>query len=384
MLIRILIRNAFRHKLRSILTITGIAIAVLAYGLLHTVIDAWYAGVAASSANRLVTRNSISLVFRLPLSYREKIRVVDGVEIVSYGNWFGGYYRDEKDFFANFAIDPVSYLNLYPEYKISEQEKTSFLKNRKGCLAGKKLTERFGWEVGDSITLTGTIYPGKWEFVLNAVYEGRHKNVDETMFFFHWDYFNETLKKERPFSADTVGFYIIGIDKPENAASIAEAIDATFKNSLAETLTETEKAFQLGFVTMSEAILKAIQLVSFVIIVIILVVVANTMVMSVRERTAEYAVLKTIGFSGVHIAALIIGESMIITLIGGTLGTLATYPAAAVFSNAVGTFFPVFNITIKTIVMDAIVTLIVGLFAGMFPAWRAMSIRISEGLRKIG
>ncbi|MCF6148543.1 MAG: FtsX-like permease family protein [Candidatus Kuenenia sp.] len=384
MIIRILIRNAFRHKLRSILTITGIAIAILAYGLLHTVIDAWYAGVAASSANRLVTRNSISLVFRLPLSYREKIRSVDGVEIVSYGNWFGGYYRDEKDFFANFAVEPVSYLNLYPEYKIAEREKTSFLKNRKGCIAGKKLTERFGWEVGDSITLTGTIYPGKWEFVLSAVYKGKHKNVDETMFFFHWDYLNETLKKERPFSADNVGFYMIGIDKPENAASIAEAIDTTFKNSLAETLTETEKAFQLGFVAMSETILKAIQLVSFVIIVIILVVVANTMVMSVRERTAEYAVLKTIGFSGGHIAALIIGESMTITLIGGVFGILATYPAATVFSNAVGDYFPVFNITKGTILMDAAVTVIVGLSAGVVPAWGAMSIRIAEGLRRIG
>ena len=384
MVIKILIRNAFRHKLRSVLTIAGIAIAVLAYGLLHTVIDAWYAGVAASSANRLVTRNSISLVFRLPLSYREKIRSADGVKIVSYGNWFGGYYRDEKDFFANFAVEPVSYLKLYPEYKISENETTSFLKNRKGCLVGKKLADRFGWTVGDSITLVGTIYPGKWEFVLSAVYEGKHKNVDETMFFFHWDYFNETMKKARSFSADNVGFYIIGIDRPENAAGIAEAIDAMFKNSLAETLTETEKAFQLGFVAMSEAILKAVQLVSFVIIVIILIVVANTMVMSVRERTAEYAIFKTIGFSGGYIAALIIGESMMITLTGGILGIFATYPAAIAFSNAVGTYFPVFNITGETIFMDAVVIIIVGLSAGILPAWRAMSVRISEGLRKIG
>ena len=384
MIVKILIRNAFRHKLRTSLTICGIAIAILAYGLLNTVIDAWYAGVEASAANRLVTRNSISLIFRLPLSYREKIRSIDNVETVSYGNWFGGYYKDEKNFFANFAVEPNSYLKLYPEYKIPENEKTSFLKNRRGCLIGKKLADRFGWRIGDNIVLISRIYPGKWEFVLMGIYRGNQKSVDETLFFFHWDYFNEMIKKLRPFSADNVGFYIIGVDKPENAALTAKTIDKGFENSLAETLTETEKAFQLGFVSMSESILDAIKLVSFVIIVIILVVVANTMVMSVRERINEYAVLKTLGFSGRHIAVLILGESILITTIGGMVGVVATFPAARIFSYAVGTFFPVFNVTKETLIQDVIVTLIVGITAGILPTWRATTIRITDGLRKIG
>jgi putative ABC transport system permease protein len=359
------------------------AVAILAFGLLRTVIDAWYAGVEASSATRLVTRNSISLVFRLPLSYRDKIRRIKGVKIVSYGNWFGGYYIDKKNFFANFAVEPWSYLELYPEYVISDDQRAKFVSDRKGCLVGRKLAEQFDWSIGDTITLTGTIFPGKWDFLLCAIYDGWDKNIDETLFFFHWDYLNESLKKNQPVSAGHVGFYIIGIENPYIAARIADSIDRTFKNSLAETLTETEKAFQMGFVTMSEAIIKAIQLVSVVVIFIILAVVAHTMGMSVRERIGEYAVFKTLGFRAWHITFLIIGESMVITAFGGVMGILLTFPAARGFSEAVGRFFPVFNITWETMCLDLTVTVIVGFAAGIYPAFRAATVRIAEGLRRI-
>jgi putative ABC transport system permease protein len=384
MIFKILLRNAFRHKLRTFLTVCGMAIAILAFGLLRTVIDAWYIGVEASSATRLVTRNSISLIFRLPLSYRDAIRRIEGVEIVSYGNWFGGYYIDEKDFFANFAVEPKSYLELYPEYVIPDDQRVKFINDRKGCLIGRKLVERFGWSIGDTITLTGTIFPGKWDFLICGIYDGRDKNIDETLFFFHWDYLNESLKKNQPVSSDHVGFYIIGIENPYIAAKTADVIDRTFKNSLAETLTETEKAFQMGFVTMSEAIIKAIQLVSLVVIFIILAVVANTMGMSVRERIGEYAVFKTLGFRARQITLLIMGESMVITTFGGVTGILLTFPAAWGFSEAVGKFFPVFNITWETMYMDLTVTVIVGFVAGIFPAFRAVSVPIAEGLRRIG
>ncbi|MBZ0110580.1 MAG: FtsX-like permease family protein [Candidatus Scalindua rubra] len=381
---KILFRNAFRHKLRTFLTVCGMAVAILSFGLLRTVIDAWYIGVEASSETRLVTRNSISLIFRLPLAYRDTIRRVDGVEIVSYGNWFGGYYIDRKDFFANFAVEPKSYLELYPEYVIPDDQKVKFTSDRKGCLVGKKLADRFGWSVGDTVTLTGTIFPGKWDFILRGIYEGRTKNIDETLFFFHWNYLNESIKKIQSTSVDHVGFYIIGIENPYIAAETSEAIDKFFKNSLAETLTETEKAFQLGFVAMSEAIIKAIQLISLVIIFIILIVVANTMGMSVRERIGEYAVLKTLGFRARQITMLIMGESMVITIIGGITGIILTFPAAMGFSLAVGQFFPVFNITGETLYLDMAVTVTVGLLAGIFPAYRAVTVRIAEGLRRIG
>jgi ABC-type transport system, involved in lipoprotein release, permease component len=384
MIFKILFRNAFRHKLRTFLTVCGMAVAILSFGLLRTVIDAWYIGVEASSETRLVTRNSISLIFRLPLAYRDTIRRVDGVEIVSYGNWFGGYYVDKKDFFANFAVEPKSYLKLYPEYVIPDDQKVKFTSDRKGCLVGKKLADRFGWNVGDTVTLTGTIFPGKWDFILRGIYEGRTKNIDETLFFFHWNYLNESIKKIQSTSVDHVGFYIIGIKNPYIAAETSETIDKFFKNSLAETLTETEKAFQLGFVAMSEAIIKAIQLISLVVIFIILIVVANTMGMSVRERIGEYAVLKTLGFRARQITLLIMGESMVITIIGGITGIILTFPAAMGFSLAVGQFFPVFNITGETLYLDMAVTVTVGLLAGIFPAYRAVTVRIAEGLRRIG
>ncbi len=381
---KLIFRNAFRHKLRAFLTVLGVTIAILAFGLLRTVISAWYAGVEASSASRLVTRNSISLVFSLPVSYQEKIRQIKGVKLVSYGNWFGGFYIDEKNFFANYAVEPKNYLELYPELLIPPDQKAAFFRDRKAAVAGKKLADKYGWKIGDMITLKGTIFPGNWDFVLRGIYKGRDQTVDETAFFFQWDYLNETLKKTVPRRADQVGFYMIGVTNPNVAAEVAERIDGNFKNSLAETLTETEKAIQLGFISMTEAIVIAIKLVSFVIIFIIMAVVANTMAMTARERIGEYAVFKTLGFRGFHVAGLIFGESIVITMIGAACGILLTFPAAKIFAKELSTFFPIFHVEIKTVYMDMIAAFIVAFVAGIFPTWRAVNIRIADGLRRIG
>jgi putative ABC transport system permease protein len=383
MLLKLVLRNSFRHRLRSLLTVAGMGVAILAFALLRTVVSAWYAGVEASSANRLVTRNSISLVFPLPLSYRDKIRQIDGVKKVSYGNWFGGYYIDRKNFFANFAVEPESYLSLYPEYLLPDSQRTAFYRDRKSCVAGRKLARRFGWEIGDTITLTGTIFPGNWDFVLRGIYRGRDDTIDENQFFLHWDYINETLKKTVPRRADQVGFYVVGIAAAELAAKTAEAIDRAFKNSRAETLTETEKAFQLSFVSMSEAIITAIRLVSFVVIVIILVVVANTMVMSVRERAGEYAVFKTLGFGSFYLAALILGESLLIAGLGGAAGIVLTFPATKAFAAAVGNWFPVFKVEALTVYLAVAAALVVGIVAAVIPIWRVVSVRVVEGLGRI-
>jgi putative ABC transport system permease protein len=359
------------------------AVAILAFCLLQTVIDAWYAGVAASSSTRLISRNAISLVFSLPLFYRERIRQVDGVTVVSYGNWFGGYYQDPKNFFANFAIEPRTYLELYPEFVMQETDKTAFLRDRRGVAVGRKLAERFGWNLGDEITLKGTIFPGDWPMVIRAIYTGRDKTVDETQLFFHWDYLNETLKQSLPGQADRIGFYVVGVRNPDRAAETSEVIDTLFKNSTAETLTETEKAFQLSFVAMSETILTAVRLVSFVVIVIILVVVANTMAMSVRERLWEYAVLKTLGFVSGQIALLILGESLVITLLGGGLGIALTFPAAQAFAQSVGkVIFPTFHVAPLTLYEALGAAVSVGVAAALLPARQAVRARIAEGLRR--
>ncbi len=382
--LKLIFKNAFRHKLRTFLTILGVAIAILAFGLLRTVISTWYLGVETASATRLVTRNAISLVFPLPLSYQDKIRQIEGVKNVSYGTWFGGIYIDEKHFFATIAMEPQTYLASSPEIIIQQDQKTAFFRNRKSAVAGRKLVERYGWKIGDIITLRGTIYPGNWDFILRAIYKGRDENVDETAFFFHWDYLNETLKQTAPSRADKVGWYLIEITRPDLAADVSLKIDKTFKNSLAETLTETEKAFTMSFIAMTEAIVIAIQLVSFVIIFIIMAVVANTMSMTARERISEYAIFKTLGFGGLHISGLIFGESLFITMLGAALGIISTFPAAKIFSKALSMYFPVFNVTPDTIYMDIGVSFLVAFMAAVFPTWRAIQIRIADGLRRIG
>ena len=384
MILKILFRNAFHNKLRSGLTILGIAVAILAFGLLRTVINSWYSGVEAASTSRLVTRNAISIIFPLPISYKEKIRQIEGVKIVSWGNWFGGIYIDEKNFFANFCVDPRTYFELYPEFVLDPVQKKTFLADRKGFVAGRKLAAKYRWKPGHTVTLKGTIYPGNWDFVLRGIYQGRDKTVDETQFFFHWDYLNETMKKAAPSRAEQVGFYMIGVVRPDVAPDTALAIDKAFKNSLAETLTETEKAFNQGFIAMSGAIVTAIQMVSFVVIIIIMAVVANTMAMTTRERTGDYAIMKTLGFGGKDITVLIFGESLVITSTGCIIGMILTYPAAHAFGSSLATFFPVFIVSTDTLYYDAGAAILIAILAALIPTRHAIRIRIAYGLRRIG
>ena len=383
-LLKLLSRNAFRHPLRTLLTILGITVAILAFGLLQTVVSAWYAGVNASSSTRLISRNAVSLVFSLPIAYQERIRHIEGVSAVSYANWFGGVYITEKNFFASFAIEPKSYLALYPEFVLAPEEKRAFLLDRKGCVVGRKLAERFGWKIGDTIPLKGTIYPGSWEFVVRGIYSGAEKSTDESQFFFQWDYLNESLKKTVARRANQIGVYVIGLKNPQTAADVSLAIDSSFRNSLAETLTETEKAFQLSFVSMTEAIVVAIRIVSFVVIIIIMAVVANNMAMTARERIGEYAIFKAMGFQGHHIAGMVFGESLFITAAGGCIGILLTFPVARKFGEIMGNFFPVFQVDPLTLYMDLAFCLIVGVVAGIFPTWRAIRIKVADGLRRVG
>ncbi|WP_179403967.1 ABC transporter permease [Burkholderia guangdongensis] len=381
--LKLIARNALRHRLRTLLTIAGLLIAVLAYGLLHTVVDAWYAGAAAASNARLVTRNAISLVFPLPVSYENRIRGVDGVTSVARSNWFGGVYRDPKNFFAMFAVSD-NYLDLYPEFILPQQQRADYRRDRQGCLVGRQLADQFGFKVGDVIPIKGTIYPGTWKFVVRGILDGRDDTTITRQLIFHWDYLNETVRKTTPRQADQVGVYVLGIANPDDAAAISRNVDNTFKNSLAETLTETEQAFQLGFVAMSNQIIAAIRIVSYVVIVIIMAVMANAMAMSARERTVEYATLKALGFGPAFVALLVFGESLAIAAVGGGLGMLAMPPAASLFKQATGGVFPVFNVSAQTLALQAACSLAIGLAAAIVPAWQAAHVRVVEGLRAIG
>lgn len=380
-LLKLLLRNAFRHRLRTGLTILGLVVAITAFGLLRTLINAWYAGVEASSSTRLVTRSAISLTFALPLSYAPRIKAVDGVTAVSWANWFGGIYQSEKNFFPQFAVEPASYLKLYPEYVLKPEEKEAFLRDRQGAVVGRKLAAQYGWKIGDQIPLRGTIYPGTWTFTLRGIWTGAEARTDENQMLVHYELVNESIKQRFPGRGDSTGAFIVGIDQPANAALISQHIDAEFRNSLAETLSETEAAFQLSFVSMSDAILAAIQAVSFIIIVIIMAVMANTMTMTARERLSEYATLKALGFPPRFVVALLFGESLLIAVIGGALGLLATFPAVAGIAHALGSFLPAFHITPLTMGLQIGAALLVGTVAAAWPAWRMSHIDIVSGLR---
>ena len=383
-LIKLIFRNIFRHKLRTGLTVLGIVVAIVAFGLLSTVVDAWYAGANASSDARLITRNAISLIFPLPINYRDKIRQVDGVKTVSFGNWFGGIYKEPKNFFPKFAVDPATYFQLYPEFIIAEAERAAFARDRKGAIIGRKLATLYGFKIGDSIPIIGDIYPGTWQFVVRGIYDGRDAKIDTSQLFFQWEYLNETMKSKFARRANQTGIYFIEIKDPKMAATVARDVDKIFKNSLAETLTETEKAFQLGFIAQTEAIVIAIRIVSYVVILIILAVMANTMAMTARERLSEYATLKALGFGPAFLATLIFGESLMICAIGAAIGIALTFPVAGWFGSQVGTLFPVFEISRETLLLQVICATVVGVIAALVPSYRATSVKIVDGLRSIG
>jgi putative ABC transport system permease protein len=385
----LIFKNAIRHRLRSVLTVLGIAIAILAFALLRTVIVSWYSGVEASNPNRIVTRNAASLAFPLPVSYKETIQSIPGVELVTYSHWFAGIYIDEKhSFFPQFAIETSpAWFNIFPEVVIPTDQREAFLHERNSAIAGIKIAKRNGWQIGQKIQMRGTFFPGEWEFVLRGIYTGATPMTDDTWFIFHWQYLDERLRQTESWRAGQVGWLTAKVSDPNLAGEISQAIDQRFKNSLAETLTETERSFMAGFVSMSSAIILALETVSIVIIFVILAVLSNTMAMAARERLSEFAILKTLGFRARHLIFLIIGESLLISIFGGVLGIVLTYPAARGFWKALGdlsgAIFPAFEVTPLTTMICGLIAIGVGLVSGLFPAWRAATLRIAEGLRKL-
>lgn len=382
--LKLIFKNTLRHKLRTVLTILGMSIAVIAFGLLRTVVTIWDSSVDATAADRLVTRQAVSFIFPLPVSYKEKILSVDGVKDVSGAAWFQGVYKDKNNFFARVAVDD-DFFKVYPEFLVSKEELQNYMKSRNGCIIGLDISTQYKLKVGDQMVLEGDIFPGRWEFVVQGIYKPRNKNTDDTQMLFHFDYLNERMKVETPERANQVMWYIVRIDEPKQSARISNEIDAFFKNSTAETKTETERAFAQGFVSASGAIITAMNVMSFVIIGIIMLVLANTMIMSARERTREYAVFKTLGFSAKHLIGLILGESLLISFLGGGIGLFLTFPLVEGFEQAMPKgYFPFFYIEPITVVLAVSATVLVGILSAIFPIQRALSTKIVDGFRFVG
>jgi len=372
--------NIFRNKRRSILTVMSVMVALFLFATLRTVITSFQAAVDFADVNRLVARNKISLIFPLPLAYREQIAAVEGVTGVSYGNWFGGTYIDEKNFFAQFAVDPETYFTLYPEFIVPEDQLNTFKRERNSCIVGEGLANQYGWKVGDVVPLKGTIFPGDWEFVIRGIYNGgTDDTVDKRQLFFHWSYLDE-----RNFMGQgNVGFYIVQTRDAQLAPRVSQAIDARFANSATETYTETEAAFQLGFISMMGNVQFAVNLIGFAVVVAIILVAMNTMMMAARERISELAIMKILGFTDGAVVTMVASEAMLIALIGGGLGCLIARVLFEQTGFTMGGFFPSFIVRETTIVQGLLISALLGGLSALWPAVQAARLREAEALRHL-
>jgi putative ABC transport system permease protein len=325
-------------------------------------------------------RNSTSIIFPLPYSYRARIANVPGIRSVSLGNWFGGVYQDKKNFFAKFAVDAETYLPMYPEFHVPPGQYRDFLADRKGCLVGRKLAAKYGFRLGDTIPIIGDIYPGEWQFDVRGIYSAAKAGADETMMLFHWKYLDESLPRR---IQGQVGFYIVQLESPADAGRIAKALDAEFDNSSDRTLTETEKAFQTEFVRMMGNIGLLVRAIGSAVVFAILLVAGNTMAMSARERTTEIAVLKTLGFRGHILGSLVVAEGLFLTLLGWVVGCGVAWLICRGVETAFSTYFPVFYLRAETVLLALAIAAGTGIIASMFPAAHAIRTSIVNAMREV-
>jgi putative ABC transport system permease protein len=380
-------RNIGRNKLRTSLTIAVVAISTLFFIMLRTVVWSWTSASEFAKKDRIATRHKVSFVMQLPKRYADEIAQMPGVNAVCYANWFGGKDpKNENDFFATIATDPVALLKVYEEIKAPEAQKQAFISDRRGALIGDSLAKRKGWKVGDKITLAGSIYPGNWDFNVSGIYTTTTTNVDRSTVWFHWDYMNESLPERRK---DMVGWIVTNINDASASGSISKAVDAKFDDRDLQTITMSEAALNQSFLGMFSTILRAIDLVSVVIIAIMGLIVGNTIAMGVRERTNEYGVLRAIGFLPKHVAQFVLGEAVVIGIVGGGLGLLIGYPfvnfgVGRFIEENMGAYFPQFRVQPQLAVMALGLAILLAVVAAILPARRAARLQVVDSLRRVG
>jgi putative ABC transport system permease protein len=377
----LILRNMKHSRRRTILTVASITVALFLFCALRTVITAFDSAVDFADASRLIVRRSTSLVFPLPLAYRDRILGVQGVSGVTYANWFGGQYQGPENFFSQFAVDVPTYFDIYPELVVPPDQMKAFMAERTACIVGEGLARRFKWKVGDTVPLTGTIYPhpdGEWRLVIRGIYRPRTPDVDASVMYFHWDYLNQTMGDQ-----GEVGFYVARLADASLAASVATAIDGRFANSSAETLTETEEAFQMGFISMMGNISFLVSVIGAAVLFAILLVSFNTMMMAARERTPEIAVMKTLGFTDGLILFLVMAEAALISLLGGILGCGGAWVIFGATNFNAGGMVPNFLVKPSTLALGLGISLLLGLLSGVIPAVQAARLSVVDALRKV-
>lgn len=375
--------NLRRRALRTAFTLASIAVAFLLYGLLAAVKNGFEAGAELAGADRLITIHKVSLVQPLPESYQNRIAAIPGVSQVTHSTWFGGRYRDDRGVIQAYPVEPEAYLDMFPEYVLRAEDRRRWIEDRAGVLVGRALAERFGWRVGERIPIRSDIYPRAggdytWEFLIDGIFDNRDPSGDTGLMLFHYDYFDEA----RTTGKGTVGWYIVRIAEPERATQIGSDIDRSFANSSAETKTGTEKAFVQSFAKQTGDIGTIVIAIGVAVFFTMLLVSANTMAQGVRERTRDLAVMKTLGYSDGLALALVLTESLLITVAGGVAGLLGALLLVGRLGVQLSQYLSSFVLTGKALATGVALMLVLGVLAGLLPAWRASRLRIVEALSR--
>ena len=379
--IGLVLKSARRSKRRTALTMLSVAIAVFLFAALRAVLDGFAAVSEASSSTRIVTINATSMIFNMPTGYLETIRNTAGVKDVTYANWFGGIYKDPKNFFGNFGVDAEGYFRIYPEIILTPDQKKAFLEDRTGCIVGDGLAARFGWKLGDKITLQvgiPTYGTQDFTFTIRGVYRVASNAVDNQSMFFQWKYADE-----RSIVKGQVGWYVVQINDPNQASSVATAIDRQFANTPNETKTDTERQFQSSFASMFGNLSLLLGSIALAVVITTLFVAANTMAMSVRERTTEIAVMRTLGFPAYMIFLFIAGEALLMSVAGGLVGALLARAVVSGDLLAVSSFIPAFGVSGENVAVGVALSAFIGVLAGIVPATMAARLRIVDALRRV-
>jgi putative ABC transport system permease protein len=382
--LRFMLKSAGRNKRRTALTVLGVAASLFLLVSLRTFLGELEGNstLTPTSNLRLITFRAVSMAVPLPIAYRQQIERVPGVELVSPFQWFGGYYQDPKNFFAQFAVDAEAAVRIASDYKFQPAEVEAFIKDRTGAMVAQKLMDRFGWKVGERITIIGGLFPFNPELTIRGTYHG----PDENGMWFHYDYYNELMHRHLPGGENTVASFWTRARSAEDVPRIAAAIDAMFRNSGASTKTDTEKAFALSFTSMLGNIRLFLSLIAMAVLFAIFLVTANTMAMTVRERSAEVAVLKTLGFRRSQILAMLVGESVTVALAGGVIGVGGARIILGNFNwyRATSGVIQHFQITVHTMVLGMVLAVLLGACSAVVPAWRASRQSIVAALRTVG
>jgi putative ABC transport system permease protein len=375
-------KNLFRRKLRAALMIVSILIAFMIFGVLAGFYRAFTAGEDRAAADRLITVNKINFTQPMPIAYFNRVHSVDGVRQVTFANWFGGYYQDPKNFLMTLAIEPATYFDVYrSELDIPPEQLQAFIRDRSSAVIGESLARKWGWKVGDRVPVSSNIFTQRsgghtWDFTIAGIVKGKTEQVDTNFFLLQYAYFDET----RSFGKDTIGWLILQTNSPENNDRVAKTIDAMFANSTAETSTDTEKAFGKAFAAQFGNIALIVFLVVGAAFVTILMIVGNTMALSIRERTREIGVLKTLGFSGARILRMVLGESVLLALLGGLPGLAIAALITLALRNSLANIAPAFAVSPDIALEGLALMVALGLITGMIPALNAMRLKISTAL----